>query len=586
MCMDEYRLVLLQGEQEVDEWPLPTNRASILGRYDRTRGAPDVDLAPDRTVSRRHAQVWFEDGLWWIEDLESLQGTFVGPRRLRGGPAVPLAPGVDLRLGETRLALFAPSWHRFRHRGLLVEIGLEPAIGYLTLRSGQSGISRLVVRSRAVSPSGELSLDLTLGRVAKASLRIAGLEAGEDRAIAPPALQLDMGAVEELTERGWMPLTLSLGGEIVETRGLGCWVLAYNEWSHAPEHWTALAAFVLPNHPSVIQFAADACAGLPQGTDPESLLERLYDHLATIWRIGYRHEPPHYASGGQKIRLPHDVLANSAARTGQGTCIDLAVLIAAALEALGAQPLLAVVDAGAVRHALVGCWREVRPRIEPLVRDPERLLAGAAWIDPNGCTDDPAERKTFAEARNWAHRRLREPGLSFALDVVAARADGISPLPFAGEPRWGEAAAKVIGDAEEVANGARTQVATVPLLVGLLRSREASVRGVFSAVLGDPDTAAERLVAALSSSNQSLAPSQHYGDVLAAAKARAKAAGSPLVHAAHLLAALLDVQSQALDDSLRWLGTDRAVLRGRLREIGPEALGLRGDPSAFAVGPK
>jgi hypothetical protein len=32
-------------------------------------------------------------------------------------------------------------------------------------------------------------------------------------------------------------------------------------------------------------------------------------------------------------------------------------LIAGASK-LGAQPLIAVVDAGAARHALVGCWRE------------------------------------------------------------------------------------------------------------------------------------------------------------------------------------------------------------------------------------
>ena len=107
------------------------------------------------------------------------------------------------------------------------------------------------------------------------------------------------------------------------------------------------------------------------------------------------------------------MLSNPAARTGQGTCIDLAALIAGALEALGAQPLIAVVDAGAARHALVGCWRETRPRLEPLVVDAARLLDRAAWIDPNGCTDDPAERKPFAAAAERGGRPARRaPGCS------------------------------------------------------------------------------------------------------------------------------------------------------------------------------
>ena len=152
--------------------------------------------------------------------------------------------------------------------------------------------------------------------------------------------------------------------------------------------------------------------------------------------------------------------------------------------------------------------------------------------------------------------------------------------------RWDDAAARAISDAEAAAGAAGTQVATVPLLVGLLRARDPVARRVFSEVLGDPEAAADRLAEALSSGRTSLALSRHYVDVLAAAKARAKAAGSPLAHAAHLLAALLDVQSTALDDALAWLGSDRKALCARLGEIGPEALGMRDDPSAFAAQPR
>ena len=123
-------------------------------------------------------------------------------RHLRGGPALPLPPGVDLRFGETRLTLLAPSWQRFRPPR--PDRRARPSSrrsDMLAQRSGQSGVSHLVLRSRGTSPTDDLALELALGNVAKAALVVPGLEAGEDRAIAPPALQLDAAAIEGLTER-------------------------------------------------------------------------------------------------------------------------------------------------------------------------------------------------------------------------------------------------------------------------------------------------------------------------------------------------------------------------------------------------
>src|SRR2546422_931266 len=35
----------------------------------------DLDLSPDRSVSRPHARIWSEDGQMWLEDLNSRHGT-------------------------------------------------------------------------------------------------------------------------------------------------------------------------------------------------------------------------------------------------------------------------------------------------------------------------------------------------------------------------------------------------------------------------------------------------------------------------------------------------------------------------------
>jgi pSer/pThr/pTyr-binding forkhead associated (FHA) protein len=35
-----------------------------------------------RTVSRRHARLWFDNGRWYLEDLQSANGTLVNSARI------------------------------------------------------------------------------------------------------------------------------------------------------------------------------------------------------------------------------------------------------------------------------------------------------------------------------------------------------------------------------------------------------------------------------------------------------------------------------------------------------------------------
>ena len=51
---------------------------------------------PDAHASRRHAQVAFTRGQWWIRDLQSSNGLFVNGERLE---AAPIGEGVAVRLG-------------------------------------------------------------------------------------------------------------------------------------------------------------------------------------------------------------------------------------------------------------------------------------------------------------------------------------------------------------------------------------------------------------------------------------------------------------------------------------------------------
>ena len=58
----------------------PLRNASLLiGRTSSSRGIhPDIECGADNGVSRRHAQLTTDGTRWWVEDLDSFNGTYVG----------------------------------------------------------------------------------------------------------------------------------------------------------------------------------------------------------------------------------------------------------------------------------------------------------------------------------------------------------------------------------------------------------------------------------------------------------------------------------------------------------------------------
>lgn len=83
--------------------------AVVIGRP-KDGIAPELDLDPDKNVSRRHARIWREADRVCIEDTGSRGGTRVNQTLLTGGGRTELASGSTVRLGETVLVVeFSPA---------------------------------------------------------------------------------------------------------------------------------------------------------------------------------------------------------------------------------------------------------------------------------------------------------------------------------------------------------------------------------------------------------------------------------------------------------------------------------------------
>ncbi|QIK74895.1 FHA domain-containing protein FhaB/FipA [Nocardioides piscis] len=67
------------------------------------RGSDAAIKLDDDYVSTRHARVGFSDGQWFVEDLGSTNGTYVGAARINQPTTIGL--GVPVRIGKTILEL-------------------------------------------------------------------------------------------------------------------------------------------------------------------------------------------------------------------------------------------------------------------------------------------------------------------------------------------------------------------------------------------------------------------------------------------------------------------------------------------------
>jgi len=83
---------------DIDEFePMSFQKSEIFIGRDQTATLPIMD----ETVSARHARLAYRHNQWWIEDLNSTNGTFLNEEPLR--TMTVLVSGDEIRVGQTLL---------------------------------------------------------------------------------------------------------------------------------------------------------------------------------------------------------------------------------------------------------------------------------------------------------------------------------------------------------------------------------------------------------------------------------------------------------------------------------------------------
>lgn len=103
------KLSVVRGGRKGQEFPLEDGN-NLVGRWDPETGAfPEVDLDqddPEAKISRKHALIRIENAKITVEDIGSLNGTYVNRQpRLQPGNPVELKAGDEIIIGKTFLKL-------------------------------------------------------------------------------------------------------------------------------------------------------------------------------------------------------------------------------------------------------------------------------------------------------------------------------------------------------------------------------------------------------------------------------------------------------------------------------------------------
>ena len=107
--MFKAKLSVVRGGRKGQEFPLEDGN-NLIGRWDPETGSfPEVDLDaddPEAKISRKHALLRIDGGKITIEDIGSLNGTYVNrqPRLSPGSPAE-IKSGDEVIIGKTFLKL-------------------------------------------------------------------------------------------------------------------------------------------------------------------------------------------------------------------------------------------------------------------------------------------------------------------------------------------------------------------------------------------------------------------------------------------------------------------------------------------------
>ena len=324
-----------------------------------------------------------------------------------------------------------------------VQCDYLPLINFAIQQNGASIIHQLSIENTTPAPLKDIQVQITteptFGNAAP--IAVAQIPPNESICLSSFNLTLSANYFTQLTERlsGNLKIEITSEVESVFCQTYPIDILAYDQWGGLNVLPEMLAAFITPNHTAIVPIIKRAASILGQWTDNPSLDEyqsrtpdRVRKQMAAIYtaiteqQIIYSTIPASFEEYGQRVRLADSVMAQKL-----GTCLDMALLYASCLEAIGLNALIIITQG----HTFAGAWLVPETFPDPTIDDVSLLTKRTAegiydiTLVETTCMN-MGHSSDFDDAVKKANGKLTD-GNSFilAIDVKRARHSGIRPIP-------------------------------------------------------------------------------------------------------------------------------------------------------------
>lgn len=331
-----------------------------------------------------------------------------------------------------------------QEKTIQIKIEVNDVLNYALHQNGTPVVSEIRIKNLTEGDMENLVLKVNGDgeMISPYEEQIQLVRAGEELLLRNPGIFVNGASLAVLMERiqFGMEAAVYSKGQLLASLRKDITVLAYDEWPGVRYYPELLSAFVMPNHPVVAELIQSAAKWLEKWTGNPSLdgyqsgnPDRVKKMAAAVYaaiqekNIVYAVPPASFETQGQRVRLADAVMEQRL-----GTCLDLALLYAACLEAMGLNPLLVMMKG----HILAGVWLMDRVFMDSIEDDPsqleKRMSKGIHEMLVLECTMMCAgQNYNFDDAVKQAGKKIENyKDFIFAMDVARARKSGIRPLPL------------------------------------------------------------------------------------------------------------------------------------------------------------
>ncbi len=325
---------------------------------------------------------------------------------------------------------------------ITISVDYCDTVNYANIHNGDNVCALLKIKNTGAKRLNNITVAVEGYYFPKSKYTINLLEPGKEKVLDASQISPSIDRLLALSEAVYTELGISVrtnSREIAMLR-LPLTIQAWNHFRWDIDKYQNVTSFVMPHHSYVSEIVSNANKILKCKNPEYAMVGYTEDpdlfkaQLESVWEA-LSAENIKYLTGvfapnadGQRIMTP-DLIRHFR----QGNCLDMTLLMCACLERINMSPVMVIING----HVMPGVWlNNYRYSSKPIITDPNKLSkiilkdTGIYTFESTMMAGDCSLYEACCTARN----NIKASSPQMFIDISAARAANINPLPLANSP--------------------------------------------------------------------------------------------------------------------------------------------------------